>query len=61
MPGAAPLTSTYALAAATTPYVSALAARGVDRALADDPGLGEGLNVMGGKIMYPAVAQALGL
>ena len=41
MPGAAPLTSTYALAAATTPYVSALAARGVDRALADDPGFAQ--------------------
>ncbi|HVN00484.1 MAG TPA: alanine dehydrogenase [Caulobacteraceae bacterium] len=61
MPGAAPLTSTYALAAATTPYVSALAARGVDRALAEDPGLAEGLNVMAGRIRHPAVAGALGL
>ena len=61
MPGAAPLTSTYALAAATTPYVSALAARGVDRALADDTGFGEGLNIMAGKVMHPAVAGALGL
>ena len=61
MPGAAPLTSTYALAAATTPYVSALAARGVDRALSDDPGFGEGLNIMAGKVMHPAVAGALGL
>jgi alanine dehydrogenase len=61
MPGAAPLTSTYALAAATTPYVSALAARGVDRALSDDPGLAEGLNIMAGKVKYPAVASALGL
>src|SRR5580658_869778 len=61
MPGAAPLTSTYALAAATTPYVSTLAARGVERALAEDPGLGEGLNVMAGRIKHPAVAGALGL
>jgi len=61
MPGAAPLTSTYALAAATTPYVSTLAARGVERALAEDPGLGEGLNVMAGRIMHPAVSGALGL
>jgi alanine dehydrogenase len=61
MPGAAPLTSTFALAAATTPYVSALAGRGVDRALADDPGLAEGLNIMAGKVKHPAVAGALGL
>ncbi len=61
MPGAAPLTSTYALAAATTPYVSALAGHGVDRALADDPGFAQGLNVMAGKIKHPAVAASLGL
>ena len=61
MPGAAPLTSTYALAAATTPYVSALAARGVGRALADDPGFADGLNIMAGKVKHPAVAGALGL
>ncbi len=61
MPGAAPLTSTYALAAATTPYVSALARLGVDRALADDPGFAQGLNVMAGKIKHPAVAASLGL
>jgi alanine dehydrogenase len=60
MPGAAPLTSTYALAAATTPYISALAAKGVDRALADDPGFAEGLNILAGKIKHPAVAQSLG-
>jgi alanine dehydrogenase len=61
MPGAAPLTSTYALAAATAPYISALAGKGVDRALADDPGFAEGLNVLAGKIRHPAVAKALGL
>jgi alanine dehydrogenase len=61
MPGAAPLTSTYALSAATAPYISALAANGVDRALADDPGFAEGLNIMAGKIRHPAVASSLGL
>ena len=61
MPGAAPLTSTYALAAATTPYVSALAAKGADRALADDAGFAEGLNIMAGKVKHPAVAASLGL
>ena len=61
MPGAAPLTATYALSAATAPYVERLAARGVDAALAADPGFAEGLNVRDGKITYKAVADALGL
>jgi alanine dehydrogenase len=61
MPGAAPLTSTYALTAATAPYIRALATKGLDRALADDPGLAAGLNVRAGAITYGAVASALGL
>ncbi|HEX3366095.1 alanine dehydrogenase [Phenylobacterium sp.] len=61
MPGAAPLTSTYALGAATTPYVLALAEKGVERALAEDPGFAAGLNVVGGRIVHPAVAGSLGL
>ena len=60
MPGAAPLTSTYALSAATTPYISALAGKGVDLATAEDPGFAAGLNVRNGRIVYPAVAEALG-
>jgi len=61
MPGAAPLTSTYALAAATAPYISALAGKGVDRALQDDPGFRDGLNIMDGRIKHPAVARSLGI
>src|SRR5262249_52880998 len=61
MPGAAPLTSTYALSAATAPYISALAAKGVDAALAGDPGFAEGLNVRAGRITHPAVAASLSL
>jgi alanine dehydrogenase len=61
MPGAAPLTSTYALTAATAPYIRALATKGLDKALADDPGLAAGLNVRAGEITYAAVASALGL
>jgi alanine dehydrogenase len=61
MPGAAPLTSTYALGAATAPYLLALANKGVDAAFADDPGFAAGLNVRAGKIAYAAVSQALGL
>lgn len=55
MPGAAPLTSTYALEAATAPYVRAIARWGFDAAAARDPGLAEGLNVRGGRLVHPAV------
>jgi alanine dehydrogenase len=59
MPGAVPITSTYALTNATLPYVIALADKGVEEAMAEDPGLRLGLNVMNGEITHPAVAQAL--
>jgi alanine dehydrogenase len=58
MPGAVPITSTYALTNATLPYALALADHGVDAALARDPGLALGLNVRGGEITYAAVAEA---
>ena len=59
MPGAVPITSTYALTNATLPYVLALAEHGVDRALEHDPGLRMGLNVQRGEITHPAVIEAL--
>ncbi len=59
MPGAVPITSTYALTNATLPYVIAIADLGVQEAFARDPGLALGLNVQGGEITYPAVAEAL--
>lgn len=59
MPGAVARTSTLALTNATLPYVLALANKGVLRALAEDPHLLAGLNVQGGHITHPAVAQAL--
>ena len=61
MPGAAPLTSTYALSAATAPYISALAGKGVDQALADDPGFAMGLNVQSGRVTHKAAAHSLGM
>jgi alanine dehydrogenase len=61
MPGAVPITSTYALTNATLPYVMELAQVGVEDALARDAGLRSGLNVQDGEIMHPAVAEALGL
>jgi alanine dehydrogenase len=57
MPALVPRTSTYALTNATLPYLLRLA-RGVDDALAADPGLAKGLNTAAGKIMHPAVAAA---
>jgi alanine dehydrogenase len=61
MPGAVPITSTYALTNATLPYVIELAERGVQDALETVPGLRGGLNVQAGEITHPAVAQALGM
>jgi alanine dehydrogenase len=58
MPGAAPLTSTYALAAVTLPYVMALAEKGVDGALAADPHFANGLNIHAGKIVNAAVRSS---
>jgi len=60
MPGAVARTSTYALNHATLPFALALADKGWRQALADDPHLAHGLNVQNGKIVHPAVAQALG-
>src|SRR5205085_9373753 len=59
MPGAVPITSTYALTNATLPYVIELAEHGVEDAFDRDPGLRLGLNVAEGRITHPAVAAAL--
>jgi alanine dehydrogenase len=61
MPGAVPITSTYALTNATMPYVVKLADRGALRALADDPGFMRGLNVAAGRLTYEPVARDQGL
>ena len=61
MPGAVPRTSTFALNAATRPFILALADKGVPRALVEDVHLRNGLNVHDGKITCRAVADALGL
>jgi alanine dehydrogenase len=60
MPGAVPITSTYALTNATLPYVIELAEHGVQGAMERDRGLRLGLNVHNGQITHPAVARALG-
>jgi alanine dehydrogenase len=61
MPGAVPITSTYALTNATMPFVVKLAEEGVHRALASDPGFMNGLNVAAGKLTYEPVARDQGL
>jgi alanine dehydrogenase len=58
MPGAVPITSTYALTNATLPYVIELAG-GVEQALDRNQGLRLGVNVRDGEIVHPAVAKAL--
>jgi alanine dehydrogenase len=61
MPGAVPITSTKALTNATLPYVETIAAYGLAEAVARDPALARGVNVVGGKVTYEAVADAHGL
>jgi alanine dehydrogenase len=60
MPGAVPHTSTYALTNATLPYVVEVAEFGLEAAR-HDPALAGGLTTVAGKVINPAVAEALGL
>ncbi|RTE66307.1 alanine dehydrogenase [Amphritea opalescens] len=59
MPGGVARTSTFALTNATLPFALALADKGYQQALQDDPHLMNGLNVHRGNITCKAVAQAL--
>jgi alanine dehydrogenase len=61
MPGAVARTSTFALNNATLPFVLKLANLGAEKAMATDPHLAAGLNVMAGQIRHQAVAEALNL
>src|ERR687887_293034 len=61
MPGAVPVTSTFALTNATLPYVLALADHGVRGAIERDPGLRPGVNIANGKVTHPAVAEGTDL
>jgi alanine dehydrogenase len=60
MPGAVPVTSTFALTNSTLPYVLALADDGLVGALEKLPGLKPGVNVAAGKVTHPAVAEGVG-
>ena len=61
MPGAVPFTSTVALTNATLPYAIKLADQGWQEACMNDASLLPGLNVVHGKVVYEAVAEAFGL
>ena len=61
IPGAVPFTSTLALTNATLPYALKLADKGWREACKADPGLADGVNVVGGKVTFKGVAEAWGL
>ena len=50
MPGGVPVTATMALTNATLPYVEAIAEHGLRAAVAADPALAKGVNVLDGKV-----------
>jgi len=60
MPGAVPVTSTWALTNATMPYVIKLATDGVQGALGADPGFLDGLSAAAGKLTSEPVAADQG-
>src|SRR5579863_289076 len=60
MPALVGRTSTLGLTQATEPYVAMIVQKGVAAALAEHRGLARGVNVRDGRIVYDAVAKALG-
>lgn len=61
IPGAVPFTSTLALTNATLPYALRLADLGWREACRRDHALELGINIVDGKVVYPAVAEAFNL
>jgi alanine dehydrogenase len=61
MPGAVARTSTFALTNATLDYALQIANKGWKKSVAENEALAKGLNVVGGKLTYKAVADALGM
>jgi alanine dehydrogenase len=60
MPALVPRTSTFALTNATLPYALELARKGALRAVRESAELARGVNLWRGRVVYPAVAAALG-
>jgi alanine dehydrogenase len=61
IPGAVPITSTMALTGVTLPYLLQIANKGWLKACEDNNELAKGLNIVNGKIVYPAIAKTFGL
>jgi alanine dehydrogenase len=61
MPGAVARTSTLALTNVTLDYALQIANKGYRQAIAENPALAKGVNVVDGKVTYKAVADALNL
>ncbi|UZO82018.1 alanine dehydrogenase [Aquimarina sp. ERC-38] len=61
MPGAVPYTSTLALTNVTLSYALQLANKGWKKACAENKALALGLNIINGKIVYPAISDAFQL
>jgi alanine dehydrogenase len=60
MPALVPRTSTFALTNATLPYALELAGKGLAAAVRDNAPLAKGVNIWRGRVVHPAVAEALG-
>jgi alanine dehydrogenase len=61
MPGAMPLTSTYALTNATLQYALAIADLGTDEALRRHASIRKGANILRGHVTHRALAEVFGL
>ncbi len=61
IPGAVPVTSTYALTNATLPFAVELADKGWKNACRDNIALERGLNTVNGQCTFAGVAEAFGL
>jgi alanine dehydrogenase len=61
IPGVVPMTSTFALANETFPYLQLLADLGLKKATQADSSLAAGINIHRGKVIHPGVAKAFGL
>lgn len=61
IPGAVPRTATLALTHASLPFIEKIAALGCEAAIRTDSALAKGVNTLGGRVVHPAVARALGM
>ncbi|CAM2920528.1 alanine dehydrogenase [Paenibacillus sediminis] len=61
IPGAVARTSTLALTNVTTPYGLQIANKGFKQAALETKAIARGINVLGGKVTYKAVAEAHGM